>query len=587
MGFKGLDRRIVALTVFTIISLLFCYYILINLTNWGVHDWDQHLFYHGVPRRTIVEFKQFPLWNPYYCGGNVMLANPQSMFLSPMFLVALMLGEVVGLKIEIILHFIIGMFGMWLVGKELGFGKISSYLPAFVYILSSIYALHIAVGHTVWMPVAFLPYVFLFYIKSNKEKKYLKNAVMSSLFLVLIFLGSGIYIFLFTILFLSSYSLLETIKNRNMKAIKTVILVFVIVIMVSAVKIIPMIEFLGEYAQPAKHLQPTSLSTTLSALLSRDQAQKLNAVFFYYKDDKFPWGWHEYGTYIGIIPLLLFVTGSVMLFKRYTSLIVSAILFFVLSLGNSFPLSPWLLLHRLPVINSLHGPSRFILVFVFCSAIIAGAVLSRFEKKSAKIKIGKYIISSRVLVFLVVAGVLIDLMLVGIPIFKDAFTVTPKKINRHEFTQVLSTDIYNSQYPNMLSNVGTVNCYERVHPEIKAIPRLNDKGVRYVNYKGEAYMAETNKRVMIKYFSPNKVVVEAEKGLVVLNQNYVRGWQAKGGNVLNYDGLVAAEVETPRRVVFYYLPKSFIIGLTVTIISVILLCAVYYKDVKNEDKSKK
>ena len=66
------------------------------MDNWGILDWNEHFLYHGVPYQSIIEHGQFPLWNPYSCGGNPMLANPQSRFLSPLFLIDLAFGVVVG-----------------------------------------------------------------------------------------------------------------------------------------------------------------------------------------------------------------------------------------------------------------------------------------------------------------------------------------------------------------------------------------------------------------------------------------------------------------------------------------------------------
>ena len=85
--FEILKKHFVALGIFSLLSVVFCAPILHDIYMWGIHDWDQHFFYNAVPRKSLLKYHQFPLWNPYYCGGNVMLANPQSAFLSPLFIV--------------------------------------------------------------------------------------------------------------------------------------------------------------------------------------------------------------------------------------------------------------------------------------------------------------------------------------------------------------------------------------------------------------------------------------------------------------------------------------------------------------------
>src|SRR3989338_11551752 len=85
-----------------------------NIGNWGLYDWDQHSFYHESARVSLLAFNQFPLWTPYYCGGNVLLANPQSPFLSPFFIFVILFGVVVGLKVEVLLYFSLGLLGMFM-----------------------------------------------------------------------------------------------------------------------------------------------------------------------------------------------------------------------------------------------------------------------------------------------------------------------------------------------------------------------------------------------------------------------------------------------------------------------------------------
>ena len=59
--------------------------ILFALDNWGIQDWDHHFVLMEVPRASLLEYFQIPLWNPYSEGGMPMLAHPQSRFLSPFF----------------------------------------------------------------------------------------------------------------------------------------------------------------------------------------------------------------------------------------------------------------------------------------------------------------------------------------------------------------------------------------------------------------------------------------------------------------------------------------------------------------------
>ena len=56
------------------------------------YDWRYFETMTEMARRTVADYHQAPLWNPYSCGGEVGLANPQAMDGAPTFLLVLLLG---------------------------------------------------------------------------------------------------------------------------------------------------------------------------------------------------------------------------------------------------------------------------------------------------------------------------------------------------------------------------------------------------------------------------------------------------------------------------------------------------------------
>ncbi|MBN1156576.1 hypothetical protein JXA85_03110, partial [Candidatus Woesearchaeota archaeon] len=183
----------------------------------------------------------------------------------------------------------------------------------------------------------------------------------------------------------------------------------------------------------------------------------------------------------------------------------------------------------------------------------------RFEKKNG------------LLVAFVVFIVSVDLLLVSIPIYKNTFAKSfEQPATKSDFTQVAATNMYTMQYQNLLQNRGTVNCYERMHPDIRAYPKFRDDGAEFIGYVGEAYVAETNQTLGYSQFSPNVVAVRTQgtTGTLVVNQNYYPGWRSSGKEVRSHNGLLSVHVDKNDSVVeFYYLPSSFIIGLIITAIS--------------------
>ncbi|MEO7111714.1 MAG: hypothetical protein ABI183_14835, partial [Polyangiaceae bacterium] len=65
--------------------------------------------YEEAARTSVVSFHQFPLWDPYYCGGIDGLGTPQSRFVSPTFLLTLIFGT---LRAESLVAFFMFWLGL-------------------------------------------------------------------------------------------------------------------------------------------------------------------------------------------------------------------------------------------------------------------------------------------------------------------------------------------------------------------------------------------------------------------------------------------------------------------------------------------
>jgi hypothetical protein len=567
---------IAALVIFAAISLIFAHPIFQNLKNWGIHDWDQHLMYNGVPRLALVEFKQAPLWNPYYCGGNVMLANPQSSFLSPLFVFIIIFGEVIGLKLLILAYLMFGLLGMYLLARHAGISTLSSYLSSFVFMLSGIYFMRLTVGHTVWLQIALVPYIFYFYLRSIKQTKYV---FLSALFLAFIFLGGGIYPLVFILLFLGFFSALITIKEwdkSKFKYLKNFIIVMILFIFLSSIKLIPMLEFTDNHSYVKKNFQDNDLKKTFETLIFRDVDSRMGYMYDYdINGYGVVWGWHEYHAYIGFLPLMLFLLGAIFLLRNEWPLITISVIFLLIAWGDNSVINIWGFLRQFPFISNLHGSSRFITMFIFSSSLIIGKITSKLENKFLFLKIKKIRINFWMLfVILLVLIIFADLFLVNSKLLEHAFVREPLNVDKQEFTQVTGNKD-NMQYPIFLANLGLVDCFERTKPKLKAIPKFDTKTVAaYSNYIGEAYILKNNKSQEITYFSPNKIRVKtSDSGVLVINQNYIKGWKVDNGNIKNVEGLIGIDVEEGEELNFYYLPNSFILGLIISSISLMIFVA--------------
>lgn len=688
-------NRIYVVVLFTIIAFVFTLPIFNDFNNWGIQDWDQHLFYHAVPRASLLKYKQVPLWNPYNCGGIVDLANPQSRTLSPTFIFILLFDVPRGIKIDIWLHLVIALTGVYTLSRYYRLNRDAAIIASSVFTINSMFALSLTAGMTWFLSVAYLPWAFYNYLKSLTDIKY---AFVCGIFLALMFFSGGAYPLSITGTFLGLYTFFlminripgiqagwiltliglicnewvlsrlfspDGVLTRNMRIsvwgfsflflgmgiyklmphisfnpvswvnsflsfslhiidkIKTpknlllwkneafrpgflLILVIVYTLLIGAVKFFPSIEFMRQNARRIESYSGYSINSFFQSLLSRDQTLasigKLSKMNYgidtlkiwdkkYIKDLQlkrfffgFSYNMDENGMYIGIVPLILLFIGI----YRYTDrkiLLTCMVLFMWLIFGDRIKPDIWLLIHELPIYDSMRVTQRFRIVVMLCAVIFVGFGFQAVANYiSERIKNKRFV---QIITKGIVIGVLIDLMIVNSPTWKDAFPIPPFVIPKSsEFYQIAGRGIpydktgkinekrmigaWGSLYPNFLSNIGTIGGSESAN-----VPRRAN-AFNSNNYKGEAFLYKTEGKVKFSQWSPNRFQFEYDinkPGYLVVNQNFYPGWKIKGSKQTTepIDGLLAVKI-TPeeKNVEMYYLPMSFLAGCLTTAITVLL-----------------
>lgn len=484
-----------------------------------------------------------------------MLANPQARFLSPLFLLHLPFGSIIGIKLEVWLHVIIGMFGMFLLSKQMGLASFSAYLPPAIFMLSTRYAMHLTEGMTWFMAFAYLPYVVFFYLKAQERFVYV---LAGSVFLTLMIFEGGTYPTPYTLLFLGCYSICLAVKKRTFSPLMLFGVMLGIAFLLSAIKLLPTLAFLHNHPRLTGENDHLTFSLLPKIFLNRTRSGTPR-----YGDTR--WEWHEYSTYVGIVPLLLFALGIIICARRRKfPLLITTTLFLLLAFGEFHSLAPWSLLHRLSFFRSMRVPSRFLVIFLFGLALVVGMALSWFEKYPFSGKVRCLV--QRAVCFGVVLLVGFDLILVSSKAFFGALPTPPKTFSRREkFRQITGSD--HAMLEAFLRNEGTINGYEPAHLPIKALASDNPL------YKGEVFLQEAEGSIEINYWSPNRIEILTDisrDGYLCINQNFDPGWRVKGRReVVSLDGIIATKVDLDdKRVVFYYLPTSFIMGILLSAVGI-------------------
>lgn len=587
-----------AIAILIIISIITVSGFISNPNSIGILDWESFLHpLHAQTEESIKEYGQIPLWNPYKCGGNYLLAHPESPLLSPFFIIQIIFGQIIGTKIAITLFLMMGMIGMYFLARNLKITKTGAILSAIIFMLPT-YSLRIITSN--YSSIAYIPWIFLAFQKS-RNKKYLGLTVL--LLTISFFSGATTYIFIYSIMIIIAYATIKDVMDNKFNYLKRAFIIIIIVILLSSTKLIPVIEANMHQPEENRMMIGASPETIAEGLLIKKED--------IFSRESNQYSWWEYGYYLGILTILIFIGTSTWLFwkkkagREYT---IAAIIFLILTLKIGTK-NIAKIIFNLPILNMMQIPSRMLIIAIFFMAITCGIGISRLEKtnikrKEKRIRKRNYWKIAAIIIIVIIAT---DLIVYNKSIFERG---NGREINfekqKREFMQIeyVGEHIGENMLNSYLQNKGTIICYESfLVPSIEK-RNLKDLGSIYFNkgnptgresikYKGEAYMLREG-NTEIKEWSPNKIRIITEttqNNTLILNQNYDKNWriftETRKLRVGENQGLISTNISPQEtEVIFYYLPTSHIIGTSLSIITAIILVIWMRKKENNKFKKK-
>jgi hypothetical protein len=573
-------RRVLWLAGWLALDLLFLHWLWQRFDNWGIWDWDYHQSLLEVARRSVVEFGQLPLWNPFFGGGVTLIGHPLGRGFNPSVLPVLALGTIHGIKLAILLYLLLAQYGMFRLAGEEGCGTAAATLAALVFSLGGCHAQHLAHGHFEWLAYAWLPLVLLQSHRVARGGGW-RPMVAGGLLLALLLLDGGPYQLAFVPLFLTLDAVLLASRHRSLRPLIGCAAIGLLAVCLAAVKLLPVTETLLAYPRPTADdtnfygapFRPGALDVAWQGLLSRDQAHDPAAWM--------PWVLNV-GCYVGWIPVLLASTAMLVAWRRAWPTVVLLVLSSWIALSDQLPWGPWHWLHRLPGYSSLQVPVRFNAFVLLVLALLAGSGLGALLRRRPRLSAA------------LVALVALDLLSVNAGVFKAGFAVQPFPVERREdFAQHLQSPWYdayeqaaldplyphwpNATWPAVLENAGVLLAYIDFAYERNALP------MTWPTYPGaEVFSLEEGVEVTGFTLSPNRVEVSVDGGggRVVVNGNHAPGWRLAGSTALAVEpfrGLLSVSVPPgPQALELVYRPRSFVIGATLslaTLLAVVALAA--------------
>jgi hypothetical protein len=540
--------------IFFAVSIIFVLPFLLKWKYIGVGDWELFVTMAAVPVKTVLHFHQFPFWNPYIGGGNILFAHPEVGILSPFFLLLLIFGPIGGLKLQMLLCYFLGFYGTYKLAGRLGLSSMASYLVSFAFFGSSYFALHFSIGHVPFTHFCFLPWFIFFLLKVQDNTKYLFGAAVS---IALIVIGNGAAIpFLYTLFFSGVFVLIYSIEQKSFRFIKAYIISIIVGLLLASVKFIPMIVYLSRNQWEGMPHDFTPLALAMKGLFSFNQRLFHQAIPNQY------WGFHEYGAFISPLVIILALAGMIFSFRKSRLWLIVALFFFLFGLGDLFNFSPWNLFLHLPGFSSIRSPARAFQFVVLPIAIIAGFGLDVIYEK---IKTAEN--TKRIFAGIIVVAVLLINYFVDLPAIKTIEYKLPRQVVFHnEFRQELGGE--DEIYRLFRENRGSLKApWLSAYKESRGI-------VTPTNEVLMEYILKGRLQVVSRQYTPNKVEYEIapqSAGTIVFGIGYDPGWYATDGRTIyEANRLVTTDFTvSDSKIVLKYRPPYFILGLIISILSIL------------------
>ncbi len=536
-------------------------------------DWQLQLSWAASARQSILYYGQFPIWNPFRCGGVPVIGEPESNILSLYLPFLLLFGPVLGYIALFALSLGIGLYGFWRLSRYFAISPAGSVLVGAIYMLSGLFVMPFAVGMTNFIAVCYLPYLTEFTIKYFSYGR-LRHAILAGFFTALMFL-SGFHYIPIIILYLITLAALAASIHKDKKPILMVGIILLFFVGFSAIKLFRSSELLLTSPEIQFGYETDvgySINTLFFSLLSRHQTfdafQNIGPLVQGF------WGGRgyeidEHSMYTGIVVLLLFFLGIAVHGKKYKVFVGVFIVFLFFAFGSNITPSPFSFLKEIPILSSMRVAQRFRYIFMIPFVFFAGLGFDTcFRFIHDRIKTSRRPLL--VVTWLAASMIIFDILFVSILIFKNNFSVTQISLSPPEEFRNHCLDAAD-EYAFITKNQGNVHCQDNMLFEAKAICSESERN------RGKVFLQNGHGTERLVYFSPNKIQIEAtftQPDTLIVNQNFRISWHALiNGEPIkprNADGLIAIDLEKGTyKIILYFLPKTLVVGAVITIGTII------------------
>ena len=563
---------------------------------------------------SVRNYHQFPLWNPYFGGGTPwagMVWNPS---FTPLSLILITFGEVVGFKVWFAVALFCGAIGMYLVSSNiLRTSRVAAVLSGLLFSGSLWAPGRLDDGNYAEFGLLLLPIcIFAFH---QFLRKHWVGFFLPILYLAILSLSK------YEAFLVASFVLLFALcLRREVQASYSAIILgwlgtFAVFVILALPKLLPLLEVLEANTVDLRVSTPDGLRPRIlmGGILYSPEISLLFTKYLSWDPLKyFPIPVsprHLIG--IKITALALVLSAGILKMRQTAVLWIILGLVFLLACGSYAPLPIWRLVSFFPVFNTMLDFTKYwniFVLFTLCALAALGldAITELFGRIFARAE--QSFIQKVVLAGIFLAAIFhpaIHSFWINWALYRSG----PIETTPGPFYQVASSRwlgftkhrwrVHNARidetimYFNLKKNVGTITWYGTVALRENASPKLliyeNGTAMRNPNYRGEIYCGTVEARecdiedFLISY---NQLTVHTGKNFtesskIIFNFNYDSRWSSKEARVVNHNGLLAVTLTAAdnrnQTITLNYRDGSFLVGFTFFLIGGVVWPIWYFR----------
>ncbi len=363
-------------------------------------DWSSHHFhYFDWVRIALVRHGTLPLYMADAWVTPNFLANAEAPSLGPLVWLLAWLETDAYLKLLIVAHTALGLFGAFLLAHDLGGELLPSALVAAIFAFGGFFVSHLAMGHHWAMGGMWLPLLLMLYRRAALGSD---AALVGAAAVDAVVLLSGQHQpFVWQNLLLGAFAGLWALRVRSLSPLTRAAQVALLAAGLGAVKLLPMLAEFADYAPTARIMGlPVQLLPTTLVGWTQGPGFAPEGLRFAHGA-----GWWEYSFYTGALALACIGAGLIAA-RGVWPLVVPGLCFAALALhwgGGSAASWPWSLLQDLPLWRTQRSPSRFLFLALSCLLLAAAPGLGRLWR-DARVRFGAAATCAGIVLLAAVAG---------------------------------------------------------------------------------------------------------------------------------------------------------------------------------------